>query len=257
MLQALLPDGAVFAKTKSEKLLVRLSNGKYRKFCERCGCLKSITGRLCMDCSMPEKIERSRSFGYSLKNKKRSSEAVEKGTATARANGTIDRNIARLAEGNKGRKASPEHVAKIIKSNKERILGEETRQKHVKAGYKLWEKGKGSSRVGTGRRGFRVDIPGVSFRSSWEANFARFLNYVGIKWRFEPFRFKLSTGESYCPDFLLENETYIEIKGYWSERAKRIVALFRNEYPNIKLCVLDESKYKKFKTKWSGLENWE
>lgn len=257
-LSEILPEGAIITKSRDGSVLIRLNNNKYRRICPNCGRLKSLSGILCWDCNLPERIERSRNFGFSLGGKSRSQDAIQKGIATAKANGSTKRNIARLAEGNRGRKASPEHIAKIIASNKRRKTRQSTREKHRVAAYKLWEEGKASSRVGTGKRGIRIDIlPLSGFRSSWEANFARFLNHVGIKWQFEPTRFKLSTGESYCPDFLLENGTFIEIKGYWSVRANRIVALFKQEYPDIKLRILDEPKYKKLKAKCSHLENWE
>jgi len=60
----------------------------------------------------------------------------------------------------------------------------------------------------------------ICFRSSWEANFAKWLELSGIAWEYEKHRFNLEDC-TYTPDFYLpEFDCYIEIKGWWQGMAK-------------------------------------
>lgn len=76
-----------------------------------------------------------------------------------------------------------------------------------------------------------------NFRSSWEANFAKWCDGSGIKWKYEPKAFELylnNKNTTYTPDFYLsEFDCYVEIKGYWQFNAKDKVTLFRKKYPEI------------------------
>jgi hypothetical protein len=61
-----------------------------------------------------------------------------------------------------------------------------------------------------------------TLRSSWEANMARILNYLGLKWEYEKTTLVLSGKNEkepifYIPDFFLENNDIIEIKGFWDK----------------------------------------
>lgn len=94
------------------------------------------------------------------------------------------------------------------------------------------------------RGGYRKDL-GYYFRSSWEANYARYLNYRGIVWEYEPKRFYLKELDcTYLPDFRLEDGTYIEVKG-WDTREARIKRkAFRKQY-GYKLIVIGRFRYNK------------
>jgi predicted nuclease of restriction endonuclease-like RecB superfamily len=57
--------------------------------------------------------------------------------------------------------------------------------------------------------------------------------------------FDLGT-KGYIPDFyLLESDTYIEIKGYWRKDALVKFNLFKNKYSSIKIKVLMKKHLKK------------
>ena len=75
----------------------------------------------------------------------------------------------------------------------------------------------------------------ICMRSSWEVAFACWLDYLGIPWLYEPKAFYIGkgkwTGVTYTPDFYLpEQNTYIEIKGMYSEKNKRKMEEFRKLY---------------------------
>jgi hypothetical protein len=108
------------------------------------------------------------------------------------------------------------------------------------------------------RGGFRSDL-NLYFRSSWEANFARLLNHLHISWGYENKTYSLEDGcYSYTPDFILKNGVHIELKGWFTEKSKKKINLFRKEYPNVKLIIIDRKTYKKIYSKYKDLiENWE
>ena len=117
--------------------------------------------------------------------------------------------------------------------------------------------------AGTGKGGIRKDL-NQFFRSTWEANYARVLNLLNIKWLYESkvFYFKDSKGElidSYRPDFYLpETDGYVEVKGYATPEFKKKWSLFREQYPDVKITLLDCKQYKKLESTYrSKIRNWE
>lgn len=95
------------------------------------------------------------------------------------------------------------------------------------------------------KNGRRKDLDDVYFRSSWEANYARYLNFKGINWKYEPIHFKLKNGTTYTPDFLLiDYNEYVEIKGYWRDDAKEKFIMFKEQYPEVKIKLVEENEYK-------------
>jgi len=55
----------------------------------------------------------------------------------------------------------------------------------------------------------------INMRSSWEVKYAKYLDKNNIKWEYEPETFDLGD-TTYTPDFRLNREKYVEIKGYMS-----------------------------------------
>ena len=97
--------------------------------------------------------------------------------------------------------------------------------------------------------GYRTDLKHY-FRSSWEANIARILNYYNIKWEYEIKRFDFSNEYegvlSYQPDFYLpEYNIWIEVKGWMDEKSKERLKLFSQYYPkeNKNLFLIDSNTY--------------
>lgn len=113
--------------------------------------------------------------------------------------------------------------------------------------------------------GKREDLNNVYFRSSWEANIARYYNYIGVEWQFEPktFIFKdITRGSvSYTPDFYLPKEDrWIEVKGWLDGKSKTKLKRFAKQYPEEykKLTLITEKEYKEIKRKMSPfIKNWE
>lgn len=71
---------------------------------------------------------------------------------------------------------------------------------------------------------------GYYLKSTLEYIYARYLDHVGIAWRYEVKTFQLSNGGSYKPDFHLEDGSFVEIKGGFN---------YQTDLPRIKLFETD------------------
>lgn len=128
------------------------------------------------------------------------------------------------------------------------------------------------SRVYTrAKGGKRPDLNNQFFRSSWEANYARYLNLL-IKmkvveyWEFEPetFWFPVKRGTlSYKPDFKVKYANdpiheYVEIKGWIVPKDRTKWRRMKKHHPHIKLIVVANKEYQAIKRKWaSAIPHWE
>lgn len=97
--------------------------------------------------------------------------------------------------------------------------------------------------------GYREDLSHY-FRSAWEANIARILNYYSILWEYECRRFDFEEEESevlsYQPDFYLpQYDIWIEVKGWMDDKSKKRLELFEMYYPCEfkKLLLIDSQHY--------------
>jgi len=84
----------------------------------------------------------------------------------------------------------------------------------------------------------------IWLRSSYELNFAQYLDSKNIKWEYEIKRFNLGN-KTYTPDFYLpEINQYIEIKGWWKKEVLNKFLAFKLLYPEIKIKVLMQEDLK-------------
>lgn len=116
-----------------------------------------------------------------------------------------------------------------------------------------------SPKAAKGKNGIRLDIsPDINFYSRWEANFARILNLLNIKWQFQPRTFDLGS-QKYTPDFYLpEYNIFIEIKNFLSDFSIERDQKFRKFYPDIKLLLITKEEYLDLQSNFAPLiKNWE
>jgi hypothetical protein len=121
------------------------------------------------------------------------------------------------------------------------------------------------------KRGKRADLGGQFFRSRWEANYARYLNFLITQgsiqsWEYEPktFLFEGVTRGviSYTPDFLVTetdgSTAWHEVKGWMDDKSKARLARMAKFYPDEKIIVIGPPEYKaisKFSRLIPGWEN--
>lgn len=177
------------------------------------------------------------------------------------------RKIADASRGNTyclGRHLSEEHKRKIGIKSKGRKVSEETKEKIRKflTGRKRPELTGENNPMHThpnaykskfGKVGFREDL-GVFLKSTWEANMMRIFKYLGLHVQYEPQSFRLSDGSTYRPDFLIhETGGLIEVKGRWLKDAWKRFSMFKREYPDLSIELIDSIKYKEYFKKYSKI----
>lgn len=107
-----------------------------------------------------------------------------------------------------------------------------------------------------GKRGKRKDLNNKYFRSSWEANYARYLNLLKqqgdiISWEYEPERFifeKITHGtRSYCPDFKIITKNggieYHEVKGWLTKKGHTALKRMFKFFPEKNIILIDKKRY--------------
>lgn len=112
------------------------------------------------------------------------------------------------------------------------------------------------SRGRRGNGGKRPDLGDVYFRSSWEANWARYLNWLISlgqieRWEFESetFEFPIKRGSRfYLPDFKVFNKDgtieYHEVKGYMDQRSHTKLKRMKKYHPGVKIILIDKTYYR-------------
>jgi hypothetical protein len=152
--------------------------------------------------------------------------------------------------------ARADFVRELGKAGRGRTVSQETRNKMSRiANLRMAEhthtKGVGGTREDLGRY----------FRSRWEANTARILEYENIPYNYEAEVIVLlredGTELRYRPDFKLSNR-WIEVKGWWNERSKLIKQLMTEQHPEIQIEYVGEEVYKELEDYYaSRIPQWE
>jgi hypothetical protein len=112
---------------------------------------------------------------------------------------------------------------------------------------------------------YRIDGKKYYLRSSWEVNYARYLQWLKEqkkikRWKYEPKTFwfeNIKRGvRSYKPDFEVVNNDnkieYYEVKGYMDSKSKTKIKRMKKYYPEVKLNVVQKDEYNTIK-KWEKL----
>jgi hypothetical protein len=157
-----------------------------------------------------------------------------------------------------GRKANPDNysfiqclqchkIFKFLKSWPHKFCSCECNYKFVKEQGLM--KGKNHPNFGKiASHPQQIEYDNKMFRSSWEANFAKWLDLSGIKWEYESKAFELKINNkdtTYTPDFYLpEFDCYIEIKGRWYYNSKEKFDLFLEIFSDINIKLLQKKELK-------------
>ncbi|MGE4334605.1 MAG: hypothetical protein AB7E55_01340 [Pigmentiphaga sp.] len=118
------------------------------------------------------------------------------------------------------------------------------------------------------RGGYREDL-GLYVRSRWEANYARYLEWLRQRgeirdWEYEPceFVFPVKRGTRfYRPDFRVIEKggqvTYHEVKGYMDQKSRTALKRMARYYPKVRIVIVGRSEYREIE-KWARLiPGWE
>jgi len=129
-------------------------------------------------------------------------------------------------------------------------------------------------KIPNAKNGMRKDLK-MSFRSSWEANYARVLKFNDKKIEYENDRFTLyeedgSMANVYTPDFKIDDKVFVEVKGHadsadeWGCSCKRCLRdkgkmkMMAEQYPEIEIILIGRKEYKELCQKYNVfVDNWE
>lgn len=120
------------------------------------------------------------------------------------------------------------------------------------------------------RAGKRETLGGLYVRSSWEHNYALYLNFLKAngdiaEWEYEAefFEFPVKKGNKfYTPDFKVTLPSgaveYHEVKGYMNRDSQVKLNRMRRHYPDVKIVLIDRPVYDSIKKNMRALlPDWE
>lgn len=120
------------------------------------------------------------------------------------------------------------------------------------------------------KAGRREEIGPMYFRSAWEANYARYLNWLLgrgeiDRWEYEPETFwfeAIRRGvRSYRPDFRVTEKGrsyFVEVKGWMDPKSKTKLARMKRYHPSVEVRVVGERQYRSIERSISRLiPGWE
>jgi len=123
---------------------------------------------------------------------------------------------------------------------------------------------------GRTHRGRRADLGTVRFRSSWEANYARYLTLLQCRrlitsWEYEPDTFVFPGmhfgPQAYVPDFKVMGvdgtTVYHEVKGWLDPESRCKLKRMRRFYPDVAVLVIGPKEYKAVSQRAGAIEGWE
>ena len=152
----------------------------------------------------------------------------------------------KMSESLMGRKLSLEHRRKMMGNrNAKGYKHTLEARRNISKGLLEYFRNGGflSPHVGRSKSYYREDL-GHFVRSSWEANYARFLICQGYGYEYEKHRFSLSY-TTYIPDFYIPRlDVYIEVKAefYDTPKSKLKRALAVHKY-GIKINMMRDKQY--------------
>lgn len=98
-----------------------------------------------------------------------------------------------------------------------------------------------------GTAGRRPDLGNMFFRSKWEANIARYYNFIKVEWEYESkeFEFPIKRGmRFYKSDFYLKaTDVYVEVKGWMDKKSQTKLKRMKKYYPDVTINIIGKEEY--------------
>lgn len=123
----------------------------------------------------------------------------------------------------------------------------------------------GENAYSRAKGGRRPDIGPMYFRSAWEANYARYLNWLKERgeidgWEYEPETFwfdAIRRGvRSYKPDFRITEKGksyFVEVKGWMDPKSRTKLRRMKKYHPGVEVRLVDAKQYESIKRAVSRL----
>lgn len=183
------------------------------------------------------------------------------------------------ARGMLGKKHTAETLARVAQASRAQWANPNSKQNSAANAQRRSDEmvrnikaGKMRSGYTRGKGGKRADIGDRYFRSSWEANYARLLNFRMkhgdvVAWDFECQTFEfvgIKRGSRlYVPDFKVTfadgRHEWHEVKGWMDARSKTKLRRMAKYHPNEKVVVIGADSFKAFRRQGFDrmIPNWE
>lgn len=175
-------------------------------------------------------------------------------------------------KGMKGKKHTAEVKALISQKGMGRIVPPEQVDRMIKTKYARYGTVAPNVPRGSWKAAWR-EVGGKRFfaRSRWEANYARYLEFLKVngeisEWEHEPETFWFEAirrgSRSYLPDFRVTNKDgsveYHEVKGWMDSRSRTKIRRMAKYHPLVKLVVRDTKWFRSNGVKLAGIiPGWE
>lgn len=94
----------------------------------------------------------------------------------------------------------------------------------------------------------RVKYKGTTFKSSYEAQVAKYLDELGVKWEYEPEKYPYTLPVCYYePDFKITwndgTVEYMEAKGFFEPQDRTKMKVIREQYPDMNITMHFQKEY--------------
>ena len=143
-----------------------------------------------------------------------------------------------------GKKMTEETKKKLSDASKKQVWSEERRRLHSERMKQVVASNPESYSSGNRGRVKRIEYDGIQFQGKWELYFYQWCkrNNVAIEKCNEWFEYQWNGTRKYFPDFTLpEYETYVEVKGYkterddakWSQFNKKLLIVDKKDIPKL------------------------
>lgn len=179
--------------------------------------------------------------------------------------GGVHTDATKDAIGNKSREAwlvaKTFNVGLMSEAQQQRRSDQATARMALSTGENAYSRAKG---------GRRADIGPMYFRSAWEANYARYLNWLIARgeidgWEYEPETFwfeAIKRGvRSYKPDFRISEKGksyFVEVKGWMDPKSRTKLRRMKKYHPGVEVRLVDAKQYESIKRAVSRLiPEWE
>lgn len=152
-----------------------------------------------------------------------------------------------------------------------KLNSEEMKQRRSDRAHEYMRKGIFKGGYSRAKSGKRDDLGGLYVRSAWEANYARYLNFLKSKgeihaWEYEADTFVFEAikrgTRAYTPDFKVwsvagSDPYYVEVKGWMDPISATKLKRMAKYFPQVKIEIVDHKQMKAI-AQWSTLiPGWE
>lgn len=100
----------------------------------------------------------------------------------------------------------------------------------------------------------KTKYKGITFKSAYEAQVAKYLDEIGAKWEYEPETYEFVPPKShYTPDFKVVykdgRKEFLEVKGYFDPQAKMKMQCIKEQYPDMPITLHFMKPYTRLTTR--------